>query len=116
MLTYMRWPGLTEWEQFLTWVPEQLTTWGVRHWCATLEVTRAEGLHVHLYVQFTSARDRTTVPFFFEGLRPRADKHDLCGEGLGGRKVQESINRGFFYVWADKASALVGNPRARRAS
>ena len=35
-------------------------------------------------------------------MKPRADPNDLLGDGWCKKKLQESFNRGFFYVWADK--------------
>jgi hypothetical protein len=45
---------------------------------------------------------RFSCPFAFEGISPRVDQNDLCGEGLCRKKLQESIDRGFFYVFANK--------------
>jgi hypothetical protein len=45
---------------------------------------------------------RFSCPFAFEGIAPRVDQNDLCGEGLCRKKVQESVDRGFFYVFANK--------------
>lgn len=45
---------------------------------------------------------RSSRLFAFEGIAPRVDQNDLCGEGLCRNKMQESIDRGFFYVFANK--------------
>ena len=42
----------------------------------------------------------------FEQIAPRADIHDLLGEGWGGRNVQLSIDRGMFYCFANKISSV----------
>ena len=55
----------------------------------------------HTMLQFTTTVDCTLVRFAFEGLKLRTDAHDILGEGWSGRKLQESLNRGLFYVWAD---------------
>ena len=102
MLTYFGFRNHQQWDRFVMFVRKNVKAWGVKHWCATLERTKTDKLHVHLYVQFSKAVDKTTRPFIFEGLAPHADAHDLRGEGVNKRKVQESINRGFFYVYADK--------------
>ena len=47
---------------------------------------------------------RSSRPFAFEGIAPRVDQNDLCGEGMCRKKLQESIDRGFFYVFANKVS------------
>ena len=65
-------------------------------------------------LQFTAAVDCTILRFAFEGLKLRADPHDMLGEGWSGRKLQESLNRGFFYVYADKIGTQrdeVGHPK-----
>ena len=53
-------------------------------------------------LQFSATVDRTVVGFVFEGLRPNASPCDYCGEGLCRKRMQLSIDRGFFYVWCDK--------------
>ena len=110
MLTYFGIKDHKQWERFVAFVRKNAKRWGVKHWSATLEKTRKDKLHVHLYVQFTQAVDKTTRPFVFEGLAPKVDDNDLPIKGLNKRNVQESINRGFFYVYADK----IGTQRCRR--
>ena len=103
LLTYMGFKaGLAQWERFCDFVRMSLKRWGVQHWCATLESTRKGKNHVHLMLQFRGSVNRTTAGFCFEGLRPNAQTTDLCGEGLCRKRLQVSINRGFFYVFADK--------------
>ena len=46
--------------------------------------------------------DKTVAGFVFEGVHPNASTLDLCGQGFCKRQPQQSINRGFFYCWADK--------------
>ena len=107
MLTFNGIRDLEQWRRFVTFAAAKQKTWGVQYWCATLERCEASGhLHIHLHVQFHSAKDRTSHPFAFEGIRPRADPKDLLGEGLGRRNAQVSMNRGFFYVWADKVGTM----------
>ena len=102
LLTYNGVRDVAQWHRFVAFVNANFRRWGVCHWCATLEATRKGALHIHCMVQFRKSKDRDTRPFFFEGLKPRADPNDLLGEGWGGKCVQKSYNRGFFYVWADK--------------
>ena len=102
MLTYNGIKDVAQWRRLVSFVEPHLKLWGVRHWCATLEQSSTGRLHAHIYLQFGRKVDRTSRSFAFEGVAPRADPNDLCGEGLSRKKVQESINRGFFYVWADK--------------
>jgi hypothetical protein len=107
MLTFQ---NFTEelWTEFLAWIPEQLKGWTANHWCATLEACKSKKLHVHLMLQFRSKIDRTLSGFIFKDLRPNVSPggRDLCGEGLGGRRFQQSVDRGFFYVWADKVGTV----------
>ena len=102
MLTYNGVQDLAQWRRLVSFFHANHRAWGVKHWCATLEITRKGALHAHCMLQFHKAKDRDTRPFFFEDLKPRADANDLLGEGWSGSRVQESYNRGFFYVWADK--------------
>ena len=57
-------------------------------------------------LQFTCQRDCFTDAFVFKGIRPNASTTDLCGEGLCRKKLQQSIDRGMFYVFADKCGTL----------
>ncbi len=125
MLTYQGFQDLAQWRRLVVFVQRHVGQWRVRHWCATLETNAAQGFHVHLMLQFASAGDRQNLKntsanrnlrgglvrggvgrssrsFAFEGLSPRVDPNDLGGEGMCKKRLQESINRGMFYVWADK--------------
>ena len=53
-------------------------------------------------VQFESAMNLTVTRFIFDGLRPNAAANDLLGEGFSRKKMQDSLNRAFYYCWADK--------------
>jgi hypothetical protein len=53
-------------------------------------------------LQFVKPVDRTAAGFIFEGRRPNASSSDYLGEGYCKRRMQPSIDRGMFYVWADK--------------
>jgi hypothetical protein len=103
MLTYSGVLDQAQWQRFVGFVRAQQKRWGVKHWCATLEkCPKTENLHIHVYLQFRNDVDKTVKGFVFEGISPRADPNDLCGEGICRKRVQDSINRGCFYVWADK--------------
>ena len=111
MLTYSGFKDALQWQRFTAAVTDaQLQAWGVKHWRATLErCTKTSGvLHVHLFFQFRKqVQDRSSRAFAFEGIAPRVDQNDLCGEGLCGRKTQESVDRGFFYVFANKLGTVL---------
>ena len=72
---------------------------------STLETSpdKPEGkYHTHLMLQFCSRVCRNTKGFCFEGILPNVSSNDLCGDGLGGKRPQVSVNRGMFYAYADK--------------
>ena len=107
MLTYMGFDGgMDQWGRFCDFVQRALQRWGVKHWCATLETTKQGKPHAHLMLQFARSVDRTTAAFVFEDLRPNASPTDLCGEGLCRKRMQVSMDRGFYYVWADKEGTV----------
>ena len=102
LLTYQKTFGLEGWSSFCDWVRKNLKLWKVRYWCATLE-TCADGTHhAHLMLQFFSAGKRLVSLFWYDGLKPNATTNDLCGAGRSGQKFQQSLDRAFFYVFADK--------------
>lgn len=49
--------------------------------------------------------DRVATQFSFRGVVPNVRPNDLLGEGWCKKRLQESIDRAFFYVWADKIGA-----------
>jgi hypothetical protein len=102
MLTYNGIRDQAHWHGFLAFVRAHVGPWKVKHWCATLEQAATGTLHIHLYVQFHRQADRCSLTFMFDGIAPRADQNDYRGEGLCRKRLQDSIDRGFFYVWADK--------------
>ena len=103
LFTYQKFPDVSVWPRFLDFVKTLLTPQSVRYWCATLETNGDETYHLHLMMQFTKKEtERVAEDFAFEGVRPNARPNDLLGDGWGGRNYQQSLDRGFFYVWADK--------------
>ena len=61
-----------------------------------------QGPHTHLVLQFRTAVDKTARCYAFKGRTPNASVNDLLNEGLCRKKFQQSVDRSFFYVWADK--------------
>ena len=57
-------------------------------------------------LQFNGVVDRTTKGFFFEGIAPNARPTDLLDDKLARKRMQPSIDRAMFYVWADKIGTL----------
>ena len=83
-----------------------LSKWKAKLWCATLESNADGGCHAHLMLQFHRLRDCTVKTFAFEELKPNARATDLLGDGFCKKKLQNSIDRGMFYVWANKLGTL----------
>lgn len=117
LLTYSGISGLDEWDAFIAFVEQRLQTWKVLRWCATMEQSRQGNLHTHLMLQFKTTIDRLSRYFAFGSKQPNAGPNgnmgvDYCGEGFCRRKFQSSVDRGMFYVWADK----IGTSRDRNGS
>ena len=117
LLTYFGLSGLSHWNEFLVSLRGLLKTWKVWRWCATLEESKAGKLHAHVMLQFHAAVDRFSDAFAVDGLKPNAGPNgpgkDYMGDGFCRNKLQQSINRGMFYVWADKIGTCrdeFGNP------
>ena len=106
LLTYNGVADMAQWTRFIAFVQQSLASWKVKHWAATLEKTKEGKLHIHLMLQFVRAAKVVVSKFFFETLKPRADPNDLLGEGWCRKKVQESYDRAFFYVVAEKTSQV----------
>jgi hypothetical protein len=102
LLTYQGFKNLAQWLRFNKFVRASLSRWTAKHWCCTLETNVDGSYHAHLMLQFRGRVDKTVHSFIFEGLRPNASCTDLLGDGYSRKKLQQSLDRGFFYVWADK--------------
>ncbi|CAE7842799.1 unnamed protein product, partial [Symbiodinium necroappetens] len=105
LLTYQSWSpdvALPAWERFGVFVHANLSSWSVKHWTATMESNACGSHHLHLMLQFHKTQDCLTSRFIFESTRPNASSHDYLGEGVCKKKLQQSIDRGMFYVWANK--------------
>ena len=91
------------WSRFLDFVKQNKSGWGVNHWTATMETNRDGKHHAHLMLDFRKSVDRYARHFSFEGRCPNAAPNDLLGVGWSRSKQwQASVDRGHFYVWADK--------------
>ena len=102
LLTYHGFTDKEQWPLFLSFVEASLKKWDVMHWCATFERSHTQKLHAHLALQFHHEIERTTRFFAYDGRAPNAQLNDYLGEGPCKRRYQLSVNRSFFYVWADK--------------
>ena len=106
MLTFNGVQDVAQWHRFVEHVRASKRTWKVKYWSATLETTKAGKLHFHLFLQFLTLPDKSSKVFCFEGLTPRADCSDLLGDGWNKKRMQESLDRAFFYVWANKQGTV----------
>lgn len=103
LLTYQGFTDMQQWHRFVAFVRSSLKKWGVHKWGATLEACETDGgLHTHLALQFRALVDKTARAFAFEGLLPNVRVGDYLGDGFQGKKQQQSVNRCFFYIFADK--------------
>ena len=102
LLTHQGVQDLAQWRRFLCYVRLHQAPWKVKYWRATLEACKGGALHIHMFIQFSAAVDRDRRSFSFENLVPNASPNDLLDEKPARKKIQESLNRGFFYTWANK--------------
>ena len=98
--------ALSCWTRFLDFVRGNLRDWGVKYWTATLETNKDGKHHLHLMLDFWKKIDRAVCFFEFEGCRPNARTNDLLGEAWCGKRWRVSVDRGHFYVWANKKGTV----------
>ena len=100
--------GHTVWSRLVSHIQGNRRGWKVKNWSATLEESKGGAVHAHLMVQFHCAVDVPSSTFAFEGVRPNARPSctDYLGERFSKRNPQLSLDRGFFYVWADKIGTV----------
>ena len=67
-----------------------------------METNQDQSYHLHLALQFHRGGDHTAKGFTFDGVVPNAQPNHLLGEGWCGKRWQESVDKAFFYVWANK--------------
>ena len=102
LLTYQKFRDASVWPRFVIFVKSFLVEQQVRNWCATMETNQDGTFHFHVMLQFYNDKKRNVRSFMFERVCPNPQPNDLLGEGWGGRRYQQSLDRAFFYVWADK--------------
>ena len=92
------------WEQFTQWILDHFRLWGVLYYCGTYERCRNNRGHLHLMLQFRSVVDKFSSVFTFQRIPPNARPawKDYCGGGRHKKNPQQGMDRGFFYVWANK--------------
>ena len=120
LLTFSGIKSLDHWREFLAFVRSSLQNWQVWRWSATLESSKAGNWHIHIMLQFRVQIDRDSKSFAFQGIAPNAGPNgigrDLCNEGLCRKKLQMSIDRGMFYVYANKIGTLLDETGAQGCS
>ena len=69
-----------------------------------MERSGAGRLHVHAALQFRRSIDRPSKFFVWAGRVPNASCNDYLGQGMSKHPqyLQQSVDRAFFYVFADK--------------
>ena len=114
LLTYHGVRDVAQWDRFVVHLRENHAAWGVRNYSATLETCKNGRLHMHVMLQFAKRADLYSDKFAFENLAANASTNDLLGEGISRNRIQQSIDRGMFYCWAEKVGCSrdpEGNPR-----
>ena len=106
LLTYQKFSDASCWQPFLDYVGARLVLWKVRYWCATMETNSDGTYHLHLMLQFYKAQERQAQTFAFSECRPNAQANDLLGEGWCKKRLQQSLDRAFLYVWANKCGTV----------
>ncbi len=97
------------WAAFKAWVESNKGSWNVLYYCITMELCRRRRPHFHFMVQFRAAVDWPSSKFAFQGILPNARPTwlDYCREGRNKKNPQQSLDRGFFYVFANKIGTCV---------
>ena len=69
-----------------------------------MELCRRRRPHFHLMLQFRAAVDCPSSKFEFQGILPNARPTwvDYCQQGRNKKNPQQGLDRGFFYVFANK--------------
>ena len=111
LLTYNNkdFEGVDAWEDFKVWIGDHMLAWDALYYCATQELCRGARAHFHLMLQFRSKADCLSSTFAYRGVKPNARPtwQDYCGQGLAKRNPHAALNRGFFYVWANKLGTCI---------
>ena len=92
------------WCAFKQWAHSHKKEWSVLYSCLTMELCRRRRRHLHMMLQFRSAIDAPSSRFAFRGILPNARPtwSDYCYQGRDKKNPQQGLNRGFFYVFANK--------------
>jgi hypothetical protein len=106
LFTYQKFHNIGIWASFVEFVRSHVRAWSVKYWCVTMETNKDGTYHFHMMLQFYKACDRCSETFAFRRYRPNVQSNDLLGEGWCGKRLQESLDRAFFYVFANKEGTV----------
>jgi hypothetical protein len=92
------------WPDFKEWIKEVIKECKVLYHCSTMELCRRRRPHLHLMLQFREKVDYSSKRFSFLDILPNARPTwmDYCQQSRGTKNVQKCLDRGFFYVFANK--------------
>ena len=109
LLTYNGVRDMSMWAAFKAAVSANLKRWGVLYYGASLERCRNGKLHVHIMLQFHKKIDQPRATFEVLALKPnvRPGGGDYLHEKWVSHHAQSDINRGFFYVFANKRGTVL---------
>ena len=106
LLTYQSWApeeSAAGWDHLCNFVTASLAVWMVKHWTATLETNSSGSHHVHLMLLFHKPMNclATRMP----ALKTLTT---FLGKGVCKKRLQQpiDIDRGVFYVWANKVGSV----------
>lgn len=102
------------WDAFKQWIQTNKKDWTLLYFCQTMELCRRRRRHLHLMVQFRAAVDWPSSRFAFRGILPNARPTwgDYCQQGRQKKNPQQCLNRGFFYVFANKIGTCLDSDGA----
>ena len=111
LLTYDGLASWADWEAFVEFVQSEfLQRLFVLYWFATLEQCKGGRWHTHLMLQFRKKLNTRAAAFKVHNWKPNIRQSGVGPLGqplLGGRHNQSMVDRGFFYVFADKIGTVV---------
>ena len=112
LLTYQGLPealplALAAWMRFLKYINSNLRLWGVARWTATMETNKSGKHHLHLMLELTQRKKHYARCYEFEKCCPNIRANDLMGDAWTGRRWRTSVDRGHFYVWANKIGTVL---------
>ena len=116
LFTYNGLATWEDWNAFVAFVQANfLKALHVLYWCATLEACKGGKWHTHLMLQFRKKIDTTAAALKVKDWKPNVRQSGVgpLGQPLhGGKHNQNMVDRGFFYVFADKLGTVMDDSGA----